>query len=671
MSRRVPPLFASPTAAMWLASGVFGLTTLQVVWGWLWADRPFTRLRLGVWLLLVLLLICYSILLHVPAISHRLRRLHSSLHAHITGPRLVASGCLFLGAYGVWYAHHVWGKVLISADFGSFFYRNTLLHQIFPHLLTYNPMLNAGYIVYELLLTGSVNAFLLTYPVGILISPEVAFKAQPLLLILLLPGLIYLSGRLVEYTRAESLLAAAFALVLMPLGGLMSTLTGGRLSYVLSCELTLVVFALCYRVFVLGKSAAWGIPLIILLGSLGALHPLFALVMGPVALATVCVGKLRWKQKGLYCALIAIGLLLVNAVWLQELLSYNLREDLAGRLEARWLTPGKWFAHLQRHLLQFQVPLVLAAIVGVISLLRPHRLPATKRLGGLLLFAMGYYLFLSSTGDYWMHPALLPSRYVVPLSFFMAMAVGASWSVLDALWTKMKLEKSATSYRLNAALIALVILVCLPYGLYFVLFPTAPQTVNQLVHWLEEKQDDARVFFYGANIETAGYVSFYHAKTQQPVIGYFYGQVSGASLDWVREVGECLQNPDMAFECQHRYNIRYVITPRDDHGTWFVPLPKEEKLAGFREVKTNGNLRIFDNGQPSNYFLVGKGHVRQYVDRLAITAEPSDSVVLKFFWLPGLRTDPPLPLEPYPVANGAAFIKVQTNRQEYFQIRYR
>ena len=201
-----------------LFSAVFALTTLQVWWSWLQSDRRFTKFILLVWLALLGLLFTYAWLLRRDSLCRSVKTFHGWIFAQLTESRVASASVLLLAAYAAWYAHHISGKSLMGKDFGAFLYRYILLDQLFPSLVAYNPMLNGGYQTTELLTTGSVGLFLVTYPIAKLSSIETAFKAQPLLVIILLPSLLYVSARLIGFSRGESFLSAAFALVMTPIG---------------------------------------------------------------------------------------------------------------------------------------------------------------------------------------------------------------------------------------------------------------------------------------------------------------------------------------------------------------------------------------------------------------------------------------------------------------------
>jgi hypothetical protein len=58
------------------------------------------------------------------------------------------------------------------------------------------------------------------------------------------------------------------------------------------------------------------------------------------------------------------------------------------------------------------------------------------------------------------------------------------------------------------------------------------------------------------------------------------------------------------------------------------------------------------------------------LDRIAVTHAVGDRIVLKYHWVPGLRTDPPLPIEEAPQRGASVgFIAVRPGATADFTIR--
>jgi hypothetical protein len=655
---------------------LLALTALQLGWNWLSDDRLFARLSLTIWLLGLSALAAYSVLLSIEPIGSRLIRLHRWGYNWLSHRLFLTIAGLAAVAFGAWYTQHVWGQFLVHYDFGTFFYRHVLLAQIAPRLVAYNPMLNGGYETAELVATGPINLFLLTYPTSVLVSVEAAFKMQPLLIILLLPALMYLSGRLLGFDHRASLLPAAFALVMTPVGhsGLMQMLFHGTLPYVFSSQLAVVVFALGCRVFVLGTGARWALPLIVLSSSLGSLHPVFFVIIGPPAVAIVLAGRVSLRKKVTFSAVVTSGLLALNGRPIGQLLSHNGGELVSGRVNPDWLSLPAWLDKLEQNFLGLPVALVIGAAVGIRQLLVPTASPLRRRLGGLLFFAVAYCTLLSSFG-YFFVASLQPMRFIVPLSFFLSLALAPAWPVVQALWTRVEREATPTAFRLNAALGLLAVFLCLPYALYVTGFPVAPASVQQLVDWLKQNaRSGARVFFYVPNhgshdTPLLAQLPFYQIGSHRPLMGVAGSHQQRAAVDWIQAIGECLRHPETAWTCRDLYNIGYAVS--------FTAKPAAPGAAGhdgtppgFTLVDTVGSIHIYEAEDSSGYFLEGEGEVTQSVNRISVTAAPAQSVVLKFFWVPGLRTEPPLPIEPFPIGNGRAFIRVRANYRSSFDIVY-
>jgi hypothetical protein len=454
--------------------------------------------------------------------------------------------------------------------------------------------------------------------------------------------------------------------------GLGQVLFHGSLPYVFSCAMAVIVFSLVYRVFVLDEKSTLGILLIILLGSLASLHPIFLLIMGPVALAIVLVGGIPAIRKLLYASLILIGLLGINGIWLYELMIFDGGQVISKRFDSVSLSLLDWFSELEQGFFGFQVALVIAAIIGLVRLMRDTDDVWKRRLGGLLVFAIIFYALLSSVG-WFVIAGLQPERFVVPLSLFLSFALAPSWPVIKSLWAQMEKVGTVKCLAFNGTLLSLALFACVPYSMYVVGFPTATPISQEFVTWIRENTDEkGRVFFYipdrgGHYTPLSSQLPFYQMKTDRSLMGVPASNMY-MSIRWIQDIGECLKRPKNASTCRDLYNIHYAITFSESiNGS--VSVPQEHVLDDFTLLKRIGGIQIHKSTvQSGSYFLLGNGEVKQSLNRIAVSVEPSEVVVLKFFWVPGLRTDPPLLIEPYPLPNGRAFIKVRSNFYRKFDI---
>jgi hypothetical protein len=80
---------------------------------------------------------------------------------------------------------------------------------------------------------------------------------------------------------------------------------------------------------------------------------------------------------------------------------------------------------------------------------------------------------------------------------------------------------------------------------------------------------------------------------------------------------------------------------------------------------------VYDVDIRPSYLMGAAGTVAFDYDRLDVQLEESvDQVTLKFRWVPGLVSDPPLALEPVVVLPGVRFIRVRTGGTRTFRIGY-
>jgi hypothetical protein len=104
------------------------------------------------------------------------------------------------------------------------------------------------------------------------------------------------------------------------------------------------------------------------------------------------------------------------------------------------------------------------------------------------------------------------------------------------------------------------------------------------------------------------------------------------------------------------YNVHWVLC-------WSPPARRRmERLAHATRVGVHDQFALYRLETPASYFLQGRGRLEVRGRRIALSQlEPEDgAVAIKFHWLETLRTDPPRPLEPFPVAGEPApFLRVR------------
>ena len=105
-----------------------------------------------------------------------------------------------------------------------------------------------------------------------------------------------------------------------------------------------------------------------------------------------------------------------------------------------------------------------------------------------------------------------------------------------------------------------------------------------------------------------------------------------------------------------RYNVRWVLC--------WSPASKQRlaRLSQTTRVGVYDKFTLFRVETPPSWFFEGRGRLEVRGRRILLSQlEPEQgAVAIKFHWLETLRTDPPLPLEPYPVeGEPAPFLRVR------------
>jgi hypothetical protein len=105
-----------------------------------------------------------------------------------------------------------------------------------------------------------------------------------------------------------------------------------------------------------------------------------------------------------------------------------------------------------------------------------------------------------------------------------------------------------------------------------------------------------------------------------------------------------------------RYNVRWVLCWSEAARQRMARLPRATSVGVYDK------FQLFRLETPPSWFFEGRGRLEVHGRRIALSElEPEQgSVAIKFHWLETLRTDPPRPLEPYPVeGEPAPFLRVR------------
>jgi hypothetical protein len=139
------------------------------------------------------------------------------------------------------------------------------------------------------------------------------------------------------------------------------------------------------------------------------------------------------------------------------------------------------------------------------------------------------------------------------------------------------------------------------------------------------------------------------------------------------------------------FNIKWIITTRDEAHDFFVKFPQQVKLVKeftmYQKEKPKSIQRdpsdpediegpeaeypisIFEVNRKPDYFLRGAGNIRVDYDRLWITMASPGEVIIKYHWMETLAVSPPLPIERYFVdGSPIGFIRVHNGATKDFTI---
>lgn len=574
----------------------------------------------------------------------------------------------------------------------------------------YDPFFLAGYpagTLYDLNYKGVELATALLAP---WLGVPLAYNLIVAALYLLFPLPICLAVRLLGLSPRGRALAVALGLLLWYSDpALRWAWLGGTYTFALGSALAVLAVAALHRYLHSGQRAA--------LLTLAVAAPLTPLLAGQAALAlliaaapvyALALSRLPWRRH-LALALVAGLVVAVNLYWLAPLVRFapdktssdsflqaglgTLLADLLGNgrtLEgwpslagARWLT------------------------LGLALLLWPRRRAAPYLLPFLL--ASGVCLLLAYLGGRW--PPLAdwqPYRFVIPAALLAAIPA-AQW--LDnalhplshrereshALTPRSRRDESGAGGEgqprvrgpLRLAGIALLALLLAfstvrageaawqfrPGGERDerLLGPSA--AARTVLDWLRGDASGGRVLL--DDFRLAALVPYFNGReTLGGPHGWVWLREGYANAAYRSAFGRELSSytrPELETALR-TFNVTVVVANADFAEPVEQAPATLETLAPrwpdlFQPAASVGAYRVYRLPWTAEPLLVGQGTVQAGYNRLVVRGASPGTVVLKYHWQAGLRTEPPLPLRPYTVlADPVGFIAIENGRQTNFTI---
>ena len=496
---------------------------------------------------------------------------------------------------------------------------------------------------------------------------EAAYKVYAALTAIVAPLCVVLALHLRRADPLTLLAGAVLGVLMFWVSALHWYFSVGMVSFVLAAFLALPYLALLER-SATEPSRWWHLPALGLVGAVAVLnHPLFAVMVlfsTPVLIAAHW-RELRWPQ----VAAIAVGvpaiIALCNLPWVLPTVQFPGWSDNALSPFQKAVDAGIiWNEALGRITDRARgarinpvLLLLSSAAWFAIAKSRASRATWAVSVGSaamLMLFAA--FGSLSGAGA-----TFQPNRFSVVA--FLLLSVPASHAVAWLMRRAWASGLPATT-RAGAALVLLAA-AALPARELAIETSQGPasrhgaeppevQGPGELTQWLESwiKQntnDEARVLFETslARVHDGGHVAGYLAvQTQREFIGGPYVHMHHAGF-WD---GTLFGRPVEAWTAEELierlrlYNVRWII----------VHSPRSQavmaKLPGVAPRVRRGQIAIFELKGENSYFLQGSGSVsaRRW-NRLELSDIAGQSVVLKYHYLPWLRTEPAVRIEAFAV----------------------
>lgn len=569
---------------------------------------------------------------------------------------------------------HAHGRTLIGDDHAVFLYRLQLLKEQFPHIPFYYPLWNAGIDARDFFASGSLNVFLLFYPLIATCDLWQCYTVIVALALFVVPPLsVGCATRIVGGSKPTAALAATLAIA-PSLLWFRWGLKYGTMGFVVSTALAPLCWALWFRVAQRTRPLSWRLWVsTFIVTTLVAFWSLAPIAIAPVALAFLCDG---WRGLGRRRLLtLFASLLAINLPWMVLFMTVSRVTSFIGSEQSPMTTVASSFATAKTDLTT-TTPLsspkqkspAFRHRAGTISLKQSvHHLrswgislnPLLFLFGpvGILLFrrrlALVYaaqcgWLIALGTLLVSLKPQLELDRMLVVLATFLCIPAAGALRALMRTGHFTCSRAKALPRRLRehlasaGSLLAFAFVIMTPlYGCFVAQNRSIEQvhfsgeTYEILLRTIREHQGAGRILFSGQVLHEldGGHFAPLTILTKRPMIAssqvhnlWSYRQVVPAEFmargdDGIEEY-LTLMNVSLVFAHDPVWRRWF-----EDHPERYTPVLKGPPFAAY--------LRRQDN--PS-YFIEGSGTIERQ-DTNGITFVPaSREGVLSFTWFPFLQS---------------------------------
>jgi hypothetical protein len=570
---------------------------------------------------------------------------------------------------------------LFQIDFSIHFYRAAAISHILSTdkaVWGYDPYFAAGYPIGLLEDLDNRGCELFVFALSSLgLNKAQAFKLFIIIIFLSFPLLIYLTAINFSLTKNERILTTALAVIFW-YGQHYNFIWNGMFSFLFSSFLYLYIFSLFYRYL---KFKNWKdlflatifCSLIILIH----IFSIFCLIMPMAALYYLYFKKLslRFHLSILLCFSI---ITLINIYSIYPYIAHmgfyvmNFKKDpaLMGGIKA---LIGNFFFKSEMLLSNILVTL------GVIGLFLWRKIKEKEM--HLAFIASFIFLFaLTYFGKYNKFLSLLgTSRYNHSLIFLLIFpASGSLISFMQFLRHNFSVKKTYTIICLILFLFAPLILSPLAV-IYnpktYVKASIMPQKCYRLIKWVKDNTTSEGRILLEIGLKNQIF-HFNHFSAillhfcQREIIGGPQCLMANKYLFANFYNGLFFEKPIASYsgldikDYLKLYNIKWIIV-------WTTEsINRFDALQGFADkIHQIDNFSIYQVNQNTNYFLKGKGKINVNYNRIWIKNASEGEIIIKYHWLHSLKTDPPLPIEPYTIKDDPiGFIKVKNGDISNFLI---
>lgn len=547
------------------------------------------------------------------------------------------------------------GAIITSDDHATFLHRLILLKENFPNIPIYDPLWNSGYDQRYFFATGSLNIFLLTFPLTYFFEPKTVYNLCIVFIVYILPFLsCYMAARILKFSSNTAWIAATLALA--PCSEWLKWgLQYGTMGFVTAAGLLPLNLALSIRILDTKMSFPLVYALLLIVSfTLMLFWSASGLVFLPlIAVALVKIFSHKLLKKN-YITFVIVSLLILNLPWITVFYSVSnvgkfvsaeqSQEQATFKHKSGDFDFKKALKQSRQSLSNFNPVILLMFLPGVLIL------PLFQR--SMYLSVLGWLFFLGAFCIQ-IKPQFELDRMLVIFSLIACIPAAAATEKIFA-QPKRFVQIAVTGLLAGFFIAVPVSSASIVRRKTLIPYYVEGEFTRQMIAELKKYQNQGRILFSGFILHEmdGGHIAPFTEFTKTPLIAS-----SPVHNQWTYKQifpEEFLARGDSGIQQYLNANNVTMVFAHEPHWRKYF----KDRKQDYQFIKSIGSFWLFKRrNYNNNYFYQGQGKILEQNNHSLTVKINSNTAVIKFRYFDFLESSD-CKLVPEKISDSLSLIKI-------------